>query len=259
MPNQEDYMSESKQVTLQQLPELRRKTEAVAKLLHDQLTRHLETLRPLLSAERVFGKYAGGKGSDGAIERTFSELQQSYREFTRKPFDLPQTLDQHWLTLVGNRLVLYPWEYLHEAKADRESKPITMTAPLQWVLAYTSNYTLSQMREALAGKEAAQRSDNVRQFVINALVLQQVINKSTGIVSLMADLRYELKTTTSPDFKNLPLVTIRSAVPSFCPADDLILAAAAFSGIAAFIELIDVDGIEKVKDPVAARIEEILK
>jgi len=251
-------MSESKQVTLQQLPELRRKTEAVAKLLHEQLTRHLETLRPLFSPERVLGKYAGGKGSDGAIERTFSELQQSYRDFTKKPFDLPQTLDQHWLTLVGSRLVLYPWEYLHEAKTDRESKPITMTAPLQWVLAYASNYTLSQMREALAGKEA-QRSENVRQFVVNALVLQQVISKNPGIVALMADLRYELKTATAPDFKNLPLVTIRSVVPSFCPADDLILAAAAFSGFAAFIELIDLDGIQTVKDPVAARIDEILK
>jgi hypothetical protein len=251
-------MSESKQVTLQQLPELRRKTEAVAKLLHEQLTRHLETLRPLFSAERIFGKYAGGKASDGAVERAFSDLQQSYREFTRKPFDLPQTFDQHWLTLVGNKLALYPWEYLHEAKTDRETKPVTMTAPLQWVLAYSSNYTLSQMREALGGKET-QRSDNARQFVVNALVLQQIINRNPGIVSLMADLRYEVKTATLPDFKNLPLVTIRSVVPSFCPADDLILAATAFSGIAAFIELIDVDGIEKAKDPVLARIEEILR
>jgi hypothetical protein len=251
-------MSEPKQVTLQQLPELRRKTEAVATLLHEQLTRHLETLRPLFLPERVLGKYAGGKGSDGPIERTFSELQQNYREFTKKPFDLPQTLDQQWLTLVGSRLVLYPWEYVHEAKTDRENRPITMTAPLQWVLAYASNYSLSQMREALAGKET-QRSENVRQFVVNSLVLQQVVNKNPGIVALMADLRYELKTTTAPDFKNLPLVTIRSVVPSFCPADDLILAAAAFSGISAFIELIDVDGMRGAKDAVTARIEELIK
>jgi hypothetical protein len=250
-------MSEPKQVTLQELPELRRKTEAVAKLVQDQLTRHTETLRPLFAPERVLGRYAGGKVEDAAVERSYAELQQSYREFTRKPFDLPQTFEAHWLTLVGNRLVLYPWEYQHEAKTDRENKSMTMTAPLQWVLAFTSNYTLSQMRQALAGKEA--RPENVRQFVVNALVLQLIVNKSPGLTSLLADLRYDLKITTSPELKTLPLVTIRSVIPSFCPADDLLLAAAAFSGIAAFIELIDVDGIRQTKDPLSARIDELLK
>jgi hypothetical protein len=251
-------MSEPKQVTLQELPELRRKTEAVAKLLQEQLTRHVDTLRPLFSADRVFGKYAGGKGEDGAVERAYNELQQGYREFTRKPFDLPQTFEAHWLTLVGTRLALYPWEYVHEAKTDRESKSITMTAPLQWVLCYASNYTLSQMRQAITGKETP-RPEYVRQFVVNAFVLQQIINKNAGIVALLGDLRYEVKTATSPDLKTLPLVTIRSAIPSFCPADDLILAATAFSGVPAFIELIDVHGIQNVKDPLTARIEEFIK
>lgn len=251
-------MSEPKLVTLQELPELRRKTEAVAKLLQEQLTRHVDTLRPLFAPERVLGRYAGGKGEDAAVERSYAELQQSYREFTRKPFDLPQTFDPHWLTLVGNRLVLYPWEYQHEAKSDRESKAMTMTAPLQWVLAFTSNYTLSQMRGALAGKEAP-RPENVRQFVVNALVLQLIVNRSPGLIALLADLRYEVKIVTSPDLKTLPVVTIRSVIPSFCPADDLLLAAAAFSGIPAFIELIDVDGIRQAKDPLSARIDEVLK
>ena len=251
-------MSEPKQVTLQDLPELRRKTEAVAKLLQEQLTRHVDTLRPLFAPERVLGRYAGGKGEDASVERSYAELQQSYREFTRKPFDLPQTFDQHWLTLVGNRLVLYPWEYQHEAKTDRESKPMTMTAPLQWVLAFTSNYTLSQMRQALAAKEPP-RPENVRQFIVNALVLQLIVNKSPGLIALLGDLRYDLKIVTSPDLKTVPLVTIRSIIPSFCPADDLLLAAAAFSGIAAFIELIDVDGIRQAKDPLGARIDEVLK
>lgn len=251
-------MSEPKQVTLQQLPDLRKKTEAVAKLLQDQLTRHIDTLRPLFAPERVLGRYAGGKVDDASVERSWSELQQAYREFTRKPFDLPQTLDPHWLTLVGNRLVLYPWEYQHNAKTDRESKSMTMTAPLQWVLAFASNYTLSQMRRAVTEKEAT-RPENVRQFVVNALVLQLIVKKNPGISGLLNDLRYEAKVVTSPDLETLPLVTIRSVIPSFCPADDLLLAAAAFSGIAAFIELIDVDGIRQAKDPLSARIDEVLK
>ncbi len=53
--------SVTQSLTLQELPELRRKTEAVSKFLQDHLTTHLDTLKPLLSPERVFGKLAGGK------------------------------------------------------------------------------------------------------------------------------------------------------------------------------------------------------
>lgn len=251
-------MSEPKQVTLQELPELRRKTEAVARLLQEQLTRHLETLRPLFTPDRVFGKYAGGKAADGTIERTWSELQQNYREFTKKPYDLPQTLDPHWLTLVGTKLVLYPFEYSHAAKGPQESKAVTMTTPLKWVVAFSSDFTLAQMRQALASRDTA-AAEKIRQFIVNALVLQAVVQKSAGLTALLSDLRYELKTETSPDLKNLPLVTVQSAIPSFCPADDLIIAATAFSGIPAFIELIDLAGVQHVKDPSTTRIEEALK
>ena len=63
----------------------------------------------------------------------------------------------------------------------------------------------------------------------------------------------------NPDTRQLPLVTIASCLPSFRPADDLILAATAFSGIPAFIELIDVDAAHSLGDPFKARVEEMLK
>jgi hypothetical protein len=250
--------NQTKTVSFQDLPELRRKTEAVAALLRERLTQHLDTLRPIFAPERVFGKYAGGKTSDAAAERAYVELQQGYKPFVAKPFDLPQTFDAHWLTLVGNRLVLYPWEYAHEAKSDKERKNISMTTPLKWVVAFTSDYAPTQMRQALSGKDATS-SDKVRQFVVNALVLQAIINKNPGLTALLNDLRYEVKVENSPELKNLPLVTVQSSIPCFCPADDLILAAAAFSGIPAFIELINVDGVRDAKDPATARIEELLK
>src|SRR5947209_3069498 len=103
----------TKTLTLAELPELRRKTESVSRFLKEQITAHLETLRPLFAPERILGKYAGGKVEVTGVERTFNELQQSYKGFTHKPYDLPETLDANWLTLVGNTLELHSWDYVH--------------------------------------------------------------------------------------------------------------------------------------------------
>jgi len=245
-------------VTLQELPEIRRKTESIAKLLHEQLKQHLDTIRLLLGPERVFGKHAGGRSEVPGAERALNELQQAYKEFSGKPFDLPVEFDPHWLTLVGNRLDLHPWDYSHDAKAGTESKSITMTSPLRWVVSYGSNYSVSQAKQVLAGKEA-RRPEYLRQFVVNALVLQLVVSRFPGLKQLFGDLRNDLSVAVSPELPKLPLVTVSSCLPSFRPADDLILAATAFSGVPAFIELVDLDQIKNPKDSLKEKIEELVR
>ena len=101
---------QAKPMTFQELTELRRKTEAVSKFLQEQLTAHLETLRPVLSPERVFSKFLGSKGDHALADRAFGHLQQHYRPLTGKPFDIPSEFDPQWLTLVGTRLALHSWE-----------------------------------------------------------------------------------------------------------------------------------------------------
>ncbi len=248
-------------LTFQELPELRRKTEAISKFLQDQLLTHLETLRPILAPERLFGKYVGsvsGKGDVPLADRALSQLQQNYRPFSGPPFNLPSEFDQYWLTLVGNRVSLHPWEYTHPARTERESRPITMTSPVRWVVTFSSTYTLSHVRQALAGK-GERRPEHIRQFVVNALVTQLMITHTPGLASLFADLRYQLATDSIPDLPRLPLTTITSGLPSFRPSDDLILAATNFSGVPAFIELIDIDALLVLQDPLKARIEDLLR
>lgn len=241
-------------LTLQELPELRRKTEAVSRFLKEQITGHLETLRPLLAPERILGKYAGGKLEAAGAERALAELRQNYSFFTGKPYELPESLDQNWLTLVGNALDLHPWEYLHQV----QGKPITMTSPVRWVVNYRTNYTLAQVKNVLGGMETV-RQDYLRQFVVNALALQVILNRNPGVVKLFQDLRYELKCEKSPELKGLPIVTITSSLTSFRPADDLIAAATAFSGVPAFIELIDTAGITQRLDSLTAKIEALVE
>lgn len=241
-------------LSLQELPELRRKTEAISRFLKEQIAGHLETLRPLLAPDRVFGKHAGGKSEAPGAERALTELQQNYKPFSRKPYDLPETFEVNWLPLVGNALDLHPWEYTHQI----QGKNITMTSPLRWVVNYRTNYTLAQVKNVLAGRESA-RPEYLRLFVVNALVLQLVLARNPGLTQLFADLRYELKIETSAELKGLPVVTITSSLPSFRPADDLIIAATAFSGVPAFIELINLAAAHAPKDVLKERIEELLK
>src|SRR2546421_1892245 len=119
-----------KTLTLAELPELRRKTEAVSRFLRQQIATHLDTLKPLFAPERIFGKYALGKVEVTGAERALVELQQRYRPLTNKPYDLPSEFDTNWLSLVGSTLELHPWEYLHPV----QGKPITISCPLRWVV-----------------------------------------------------------------------------------------------------------------------------
>lgn len=248
----------AKPLTFQELTELRRKTEVVSKFLQEQLTAHLETLRPIVSPERLFGKYVGAKGDAVIADRAFAQLQQNYKPFSPRPFDVPSEFDEHWLSLVGNRVALYPWEYTHEAKTDRETKTISMASPVRWVVSFTSGYSLSQVRQGLAGK-GERRAEHVRQFVVNALVTQATFSHASGLAALFTDLRYQVQIDYAPDLPKLPLTTISFGLPSFRPADDLILSATSFSGIPAFIELIDVDALARLQDPLKARLQELVR
>ena len=247
----------TKPLTFQELTELRRKTEIVSKLLKDQLLAHLETLRPILSPDRLLGKHVGGRGETPLSERIFNQIQQDYRAFATRPFDLPIEFDPYWLTLVGNKPTLYPWEYTHEARTAREARTVTMTSAVRWVLSFASAFTLSQLRQAL-GDKGERRPEHIRQFVVNALVTQAVITHTPGLSALLTDLRYQIHADHAGDLPKLPLVTITSGLPSFRPSDDLIMDATTFSGIPAFIELIDIEALPELHDPLKARIQELV-
>ncbi len=240
-------------VALQDLPGLRTKTERVSEALRQQLTTHLDTLRPMYAPERVFGKFAGGKVDVHTSERALSEVKEKFPAFSGSPFNLPSALDPHWLTLTGSALELIPWEYTHEIAGRR----ITMTSPLRWVLNYRSGLNLAKLRAAISG-EAKLPPEVLRQFVVNALVLQAVLRFTPGLPALFADLRYELKVESSAEFKGLPLVTVTSCLETFRPADDLISAATAFSGVPAFVELIDVEASKSPRDLLRERIEQLV-
>jgi len=89
--------------------------------------------------------------------------------------------------------------------------------------------------------------------------MHAMLAKFPGMAQILTDLRYDIQTEKSPVLGDLPLVTtVRSCLPSFRPADNLILTAIRFSGVPAFIELIDIKALNTLQDPLKLRIEKIL-
>jgi hypothetical protein len=252
-----DERTESKPMTFSEVIEVRRKTEAVSKYLHERLTGYIETLRPLFVPDRYIGKLAGGKFDVQGSDRALAEIQQKYREFTAKPFDLSLEFDPHWLSLVGSRLDLQRWAYTHHIQTDGETKAVTITSPSRWILTYRSNFTVVQMAEAMGSKERAP-IELRRQFVVNALVMQLAVTRNPGLGQLMDGLHYRLQSEVFPGLSKLPLITFSSPLPSFRPSDDLILEATGFSGVPAFIELLDIEAIRGLRDPLREEIDKLI-
>jgi hypothetical protein len=78
------------------------------------------------------------------------------------------------------------------------------------------------------------------------------------LVSILESVGFQVKTETTKTTGDLPLVTIQSNLRSSLPPDDLLLKAARFSGVPAFIELIDSAAIEDYEDPFSQRLHALL-
>jgi hypothetical protein len=244
---------------LEQVAELREKTEKLSKFLLERLKDYLETIRPLLAPVRVFGKHIRSPmreeipGAEAAVRK----LCEKYNEICSRPFSLSADLADNAVADLDGRFELCLWEYTHEAKSGSETKSITITSPVKTVLTYKSPYSLSQIRLAVAGK-GDRRQDDMREFLVAALAMQSTLDKFSGIVRLLKDLRYDVQVEKCPGLGDLPLVVISCCVPSFRPADDLILATCNLSGVPAFIELLDTEAIHHMQDPLQLRIMEVL-
>ena len=254
----EKSASKTGTLTFEQLAKLREQTEAIAGFLRDRLQSHLETLRPLFAPRRLLGKYIDRKEDVSGSEKAAAQVREKFKEVCGAPFSQTPELDDDILTRIDNSPELYPWEYAYEAKSEGEPRTLTITSPVRWVLTYGSGYTLSQVRQALTGRHE-RRSDDIRQFVVNALAMNLFFAKYPGMAQLFSDLRFQINVDKCPGLGALPFITLNACLPSFRPADNLILMATRFSGVSNFVELIDIDAVNTLQDPLRSRLEELLR
>jgi hypothetical protein len=113
------------------------------------------------------------------------------------------------------------------------------------------------MKAMATGREQSQ-SPLQQRFVLLTILLQLVLQKSPRVSQLMKALRFEIETTPCEELYGLPLTTVSFALPSFRPDDSLIMKATSLSGIPAFIELVDVEVVRAMKDPIKEQLERIV-
>lgn len=244
----------SPELTFDQLPAVRETTERVSQYLTGRLREHLATLNPVFAPRRVFGKYVGSRDTVARADEAYQQLATRFKEVCGKPFDLRQDLDDEALAAVEYGIDVQPWEYSHTIG----DKVVTITSPFRWALTFKSDYSLKEMRSLLANKTGDRRITAIRHFVVNALAMPIVLARVPGANQLLEDLRYKLTNEVPQDFGKLPLVVIDSGLASVRPCDELILGATRFSGVPAFIELIEEFAVRDLKDPFRGKISALL-
>src|SRR5271165_6471571 len=225
---------------------LHKLTRDVGQFCLPRLRAHLEALSPLFRPRRFLGDHMEGAGREGALEadKNAAELAELYRRVAVKPFDLRPELSSP-IESVSTQFHLHEWEYLHPTQTDRGWHSIRVTTPLTWVLTYASPYSLSTLREVTDGK-AQRDTEAVRAFVLRACVMHELFRKTPSLNELLTGLRYRVDIRKSPSFGDLPLVTIAAPFQTFRPADDLV----ALAGGQTFAEVLDVDSVRNLPDPI---------
>jgi len=238
---------------------LRKVTRAVSDYLVSELKGHLSTISPLLRPRRLLGDYIESGSPEQVVDadKNFATLNEIYSKAAGKPFDLPRPLRPP-LKPVGLAIEVYPWEFRQEIRADGVGNTVTITSPVRYVISYASGLSLSRLRQGVAGKEE-QKKEDIREFVIRCCLMHTMLNRNPGIINLLRALRWEVNTITSPDLGGLPLTTLTAPLPSMLPPDKLILESTEMSGMPLFEEVIDVNAISQIADPLAQRVTNIMK
>lgn len=244
-------------LTIDQVASLREKTDAVSGILGSHLRTYIDTLKPLMAPRRLLGRHVGSRDDVNGSDVALTRLKELYREGGQTPFGLPLEFPDAALAQLDSQPALYRWEYSHTAKSERDSRSVTITSPVQWVLTYESGVTLSQVHSMLESK-MERRTEALRQFIINALVMQLLMKGNGNLAQLFAALRYRVEMKSLPGLGNLAFVVIHAPLTSFRPADEVLLMATRFSGVSAFVELISPESIESLKDPLRAELQQAL-
>jgi hypothetical protein len=242
-------------LSFETLPQARARTEAAATFLEQKLQTYVDVLRPLMAPQRALGRFVGGKDAVGHAERAYKQLCEAFQAGCPSYGLSPSPPDEE-LANVETTTVCYPWEYSQVVQDGQESKSLTLTSPVRWIITYKSSYSLHQFRQAISNTGERTTRD-VRQFVVNALAMAQLLKTFPKLTEVLADLHFQVIYEPLPGLGSLAFPTIQACVTSQRPSDELLLMATRFSGVPAFIELIDLGSTQTFDDPLKSKFESL--
>jgi hypothetical protein len=244
--------------SVQSLLVLRKLTRAISDVVRAQMTEHLATLAPLLRPKMVLGDYVedGTKESTRRSEKAFKDLQTLYETIAAtKPYNLARELSLP-LRVPDTGLEITPVDTLHTIRSGSETRSIMVRSPLTWTLSY-SGYPPTRLPELLKAK--LRTGDELTHFVISYLLMHVVTTNSPGLKNVFEALHFPLTSTTIAEFGPLPITRIGVAMSTRRPADDVILQSAELTGMDAFEEVVNVQDLAHLRDPLKDRLMELAR
>jgi len=244
--------------SIQSLLVLRKLTRAITDVVRVQMTEYLRTLTPLLRPKAILGEYiqGGQKEPTRKTDKAFKDLQSLYDAVAgTRPFNLPRELTPP-LSFPAAALEITPLDYVHVAQAGDVSRKITVRCPLTWVLTY-NDFPPNRLKELLDTK--ARSVDEVQRFVLSYLIIHLVTINEPGLVQIFNALHFPLTTSRSKEFGELPITRIGIDVTTTRPSDAVILESAELTGMDAFEELVNVDDLSRLRDPLRERLIELAR
>lgn len=246
------------QFNVQKLLVLRKLTRSISDHLRNQVRTYLNTLAPLLRPRSVLGDYvqSGAKEPVRGSDRAFADLQALYETVAPlQPFNLSKEISAP-IEILNSTPEITPLEYSYTAKSEQESKMVTVTSPLKWVLTY-SGFAPSRLRDMLADRNRS--FERLKEFLVHYLVMQTVAIKQAGLAEILAALHFPLTTEQLPDFGQLPITCLASSVSTLRPPDQVIIESTEISGMNAFEEVVNLEDIAKMGDPLKEQLVQIVR
>lgn len=243
---------------VQSLLLLRKLTRAITDVVRVQMTEYLKTLTPLLRPKAVLGDYVvgGPKEPSRKADKAFADLQALYDAVAAsRPFNLPREL-QPPLSFGGPGLEITPLDYVHVADAGGAQRKIKVRCPLTWVLTY-ADYPPTRLQELLEAK--ARSVEELQRFVLNYLVIHLAATSDPGLMRVFEALHFPLTTSKIPQFGELPITRIGITIGTTRPSDALVIESAELTGMDVFEEVVKVQDIANLGDPLKTRLLDVAR
>ncbi len=238
---------------MERLLELRRITRRVDDIVRGEAREHLATLAPLLRPQAVLGDFVQGgeKQSVRGADRVWKELVTLHDSFAGKPpFGLARELKPP-LHVPGTVLEMAPVQYAHEAHVGGHTTRVLVTKPFEWVVSYSAHGP-QRARDLLA--DSNRDAEELQRVLALALALNLAVARQPGVAKLFAALRLPLETRRLPEFGDVPMTVMVSAVPSLRPPDEVVVQSTEMTGERVFQEVVDPAAIERLEDPLRNRL-----
>jgi hypothetical protein len=246
-------------IDISRLLTLRKITRSIAEPTAAELKTHLATIAPLCHPRIVFGEAVRGatKQSGRGEEDAMQELKALYPTVARaSPFGLRRELEIP-LDVASTVLEITPVEYRHEAACGTESKSITVSCPLKWVLSF-EGFSPKRMREFIS-LQGSSGGLELYHGVLHHLMLHIILKRRPGLVKLLEAMRFTVRDERRPELGQLPLTILECPIPTMRPTDDVVIQTTEISGTASFEEVVDLQEVPQVRDPLKDRVESLIR